>query len=375
VIRNLLDRAWGAMQSGLQRRRWCHQRGNLRLSGKAKLRVTYAHSAFPDQLNEHGKIIGGGAVKYSLLDTVFPHGGLEADVLYAVSSSHFPYLLKLIEAAQQVGMPFVWNQNGAYFPSAYGAKIAAQGNVQMARCLHAADVVLYQSEFARTASDYFLGVCCGRSEVLYNAVDTERFVPKNNKLDGELILLTAGSHNDAYRLPLAIETLARVRRSWPASRLIVAGRASAVRMREVNSLVCEKHLDDVVEFVGGYSQQEAAMLFGRSHILLHTQYNDVCPSVVLEAMACGLPVVCSKSGGTPELVGEEAGVCVPAVLDWETPRPPSADALAEGVLIVAQAWLDFREAARRRAVMMFDLRQWLSRHEKIFNELMVGNKQ
>ena len=35
--------------------------------------------------------------------------------------------------------------------------------------------------------------------------------------------------------------------------------------------------------------------------------NDPCPNVVLEAMACGLPVVHAASGGTVELVGDEAG--------------------------------------------------------------------
>ena len=369
----LLDIVWKAVGTRLQRRRWERQRVGLRRSGQAKLLVAYAHAGFPDEVPGHGQIVGGGAVKYSLLNRIFPHGGLSADVLYAVSSSHFPYMVELIDTAHQLGMAIVWNQNGAYFPSAYGLKIAKQGNAEMACCLHAADVVLYQSEFARLASDYFLGECRSRSEVLYNAVDTQRFAPQDNKLDRELILLSAGSHNDAYRLPLAIETLARVRRSWPDSRLIIAGRSSKARMREVQKLVYAKRLEDSVEFVGGYSQQEAARLFGRCHVLLHTQYNDVCPSVVLEAMACGLPIVCSKSGGTPELVGEDAGVCVPAVLDWDTARPPSADALVDAVLTVAQTWPDFREAARERAVSMFDLRQWLARHEIIFTEFL-GNK-
>ncbi len=366
----LIDRIWGGLQAGLQYRRWRREKKKMRRKGQQKLRVSYAHPAFPNAISGRGQIVGGGAVKYALLERVFPHGGLSADVLYGVSSSHFTYMEELIETAHQLGIFVVWNQNGAYFPSAYGTKIAAQGNAKMARSLHAADVVLYQSEFARMASDHFLGERYGSSEVLYNAVDTESFVPHSTKLDKELVLLTAGSHNDKYRLPLAIETLVRVRFSRSSTRLIVAGRASAERMREANALVRMHQLEGAVEFVGGYLQRDAARLFGRSHILLHTQYNDVCPSVVLEAMACGLPVVCSKSGGTPELVGGEAGVCVPAVLDWDLPRPPSAEALADGVLTVAQAWSVFREAARERAVSRFDLQNWLNRHEIIFNEFL-----
>ena len=52
------------------------------------------------------------------------------------------------------------------------------------------------------------------------------------------------------------------------------------------------------------------------------------PTVVLEALASGLPVVYSASGGTPELVGDDAGVGVPAPLDWEQDHPPAPEALA-----------------------------------------------
>jgi glycosyltransferase involved in cell wall biosynthesis len=65
----------------------------------------------------------------------------------------------------------------------------------------------------------------------------------------------------------------------------------------------ELKLQDHVTFTGSYTQQQAVDIYRGADVLLHTQYNDACPSVVLEAMACGLPVVYSNSGGVGELVG------------------------------------------------------------------------
>ena len=55
----------------------------------------------------------------------------------------------------------------------------------------------------------------------------------------------------------------------------------------------------------------------RAHLLLHTKVKDPCPSTVVEAMACGLPVVYPASGGTVELVGDEAGIGVAHADTWD----------------------------------------------------------
>jgi len=85
-------------------------------------------------------------------------------------------------------------------------------------------------------------------------------------------------------------------------------------------------------------------------------------------MACSLPVVYSASGGTPELVGEHAGVGIPAPLDWERDHPPSAEALAGAVERVAEDLDGYGQAARERAGR-FDVRRWIARHREIFGDL------
>jgi glycosyltransferase involved in cell wall biosynthesis len=97
--------------------------------------------------------------------------------------------------------------------------------------------------------------------------------------------------------------------------------------------------------------------------------NDSCPSVVLEAMASGLPVVHPASGGTVELVGDVAGVGVPHDASWDQLDPPSAEAMAAAVERVLDDLPAYAAAARRRATERFSLAPWLERHAELFEML------
>jgi glycosyltransferase involved in cell wall biosynthesis len=139
----------------------------------------------------------------------------------------------------------------------------------------------------------------------------------------------------------------------------------------VHPLIHELGLNGRVELVGRYAQRDAPELVRRAHLLLHTKVMDPCPSAVIEAMACGLPVVYPASGGTVELVGGEAGVGVPHPESWERDEPPSPEALAEAVIQVLAARSAYAAAARKRAVERFSLEPWLDRHEELFSELTL----
>ena len=126
-----------------------------------------------------------------------------------------------------------------------------------------------------------------------------------------------------------------------------------------------------VELLGPYPQRDAPELLRRADVLLHTKVNDPCPSTVIEAMTSGLPVAYSASGGVPELVGADAGVGVPAPLDFERGHAPDPAELARAVLAVAERLDDYAEAARARAVARFDLRPWIDRHRELFATLVA----
>ena len=73
---------------------------------------------------------------------------------------------------------------------------------------------------------------------------------------------------------------------------------------------------------GEYAQRDAPAISGERTSSSTRRYRP-CPTLVVEAMACGLPVVHAASGGTAELVGDVGGIGVPHRVSWERDEPPS----------------------------------------------------
>lgn len=310
----------------------------------------------------------GGLVKLQQLDAVFPNTRRGFNVLYLGSNTLPVDVRPLLALARRRGVPVVWNQDGVAYPAWHGLGWERL-NEPMARGLREAAFVFFQSEFCRVGAERFLGARDGPSEVLYNAVDTSRFTPTPRRPERPLTLLLTGSHQKPYRVERALRTLALVARDRDTV-LVLAGRFLWGRgARDVSRLAHDAGVAGRVRLAGAYSQADAPALYQGADVLLHTQYNDACPTVVIEAMACGLPVVHSASGGVPELVGEGAGVGVPAALDWEQEHPPAPEELATAVHAVAERLADRSAAARERAVSRFDLAPWLERHRRLFDEL------
>ena len=230
----------------------------------------------------------------------------------------------------------------------------------------AADHVLYQSEFCKRSADEFLGAPRGAWEVLYNAVDVEHFVPAASPPTGGPVLLLGGDQYQAYRLELALQTLAALIGAHPDAHLLVTGRlATPIEPLVDDSGSAARDRGRPVRAARGAGDPPPRAC------LLHTKVNDPCPSPVIEAMACGLPVVYARSGGVPELVGDEAGIGVEHPDSWERDEPPSPEALAEAVARVLADLRRYAAAARLRAVERFALEPWLDRHAELFDELVV----
>ncbi|WP_337996606.1 glycosyltransferase family 4 protein [Oleispirillum naphthae] len=314
--------------------------------------------------------VGGPLVKVKRLKEYFPERRWTYNLVYTLSNA--PYLpAAALDWLRLRRIPIVLNQNGVFYPGWYAGDWKGM-NAVMARAYHRADHVFWQSAFCRRAADRFLGERQGPGEVLFNAIDTRRFAPATERAERPFTFLLSGKIDAhiAYRLEATIAGLAAARAAGLDARLTVAGWVADAARATAEAAIRRLGLDGAVAFTGAYTQEDAPQVYRAADAYVMTKYLDPCPNTVLEAMACGLPVLHSASGGVPELVGPEAGVGLPLPEDWEAIHTPAAEAVGEGMLAVAAAAGAMSVAARARAVAEFDIAPWIDRHACVFRTLL-----
>ena len=232
----------------------------------------------------------GRGVRLQHLQEAYPESPDAFNLLYLVSSAQPPFADELARWARSRGIKVVWNQDGVAYP-AWAGRQAAGLNATMRAAMRHAHHVLYQSEFCQASAARFLGEPTAPAEVLPNCVDTGRFRPAPAPLPATpWTLLAAGSHQHRVAWSGRLEVAAELRRRGRDVRLVVAGvldwnNGAADLARTVRDL----GVAAAVEMLPPYTQREAPAIFQRAHVLLHLKYKDPCPTVVIEALACGVP--------------------------------------------------------------------------------------
>jgi glycosyltransferase involved in cell wall biosynthesis len=145
-----------------------------------------------------------------------------------------------------------------------------------------------------------LGVPAERLDVLTHYVPAEELAGGSRAHQGRYVL-AAGRLSPEKGLDLAVAAAAQA--EVP---LWIAG--DGPEAAEVAALV--ERLNAPVRLLGQVRREEMpALLSGAAALVLSSRSHEFSPFSVLEAMGAGVPVVATRSGGVPELIGEQA--CVP----------------------------------------------------------------
>lgn len=111
------------------------------------------------------------------------------------------------------------------------------------------------------------------------------------------------------------------------------------------------------------NQYELAMLYSLADVYVNPTYADMFPTVNLEALAFGTPVITYRTGGSPEAVDENTGVVI---------EQGDNDALAAAIRKMKANPLS-SESCRKRAEECFDKDKCFEKYIVLYNRIL--NKQ
>ncbi len=312
--------------------------------------------------------LGGPLVKVKKLEEFFPEQHFRFNIIYLLSNSLY-LSPKSIYVLKKKNIPIVLNQNGVYYSQWFKGNWEKE-NSRMSKFYHSADYVLWQSKFCRKAADKFLGKRLGFGEIIYNSVNTSIFKPakKTDKKTFSFLITGNITKNSNYRISSVLYAINELINDYKFINLKIAGKIEDKRyfLKQIKFLKLENH----VHFFSKYTQREAPKIYQNVDAYITMAYQDNCPTAVLEAMACGLPILYSSSGGIPELVDKNSGLGLKVSENWKETIVPSRQSIKEGMIKIIENKSEMSSAARNRTIENFDSRDWIKKHEVIFESLI-----
>jgi glycosyltransferase involved in cell wall biosynthesis len=250
-----------------------------------------------------------------------------------------------------------------------------------------ADHIIYQSEFSHRWWETARGRAPCPNTQVHNAVDLARFRPHDEDerpADCYRLLMVEGRLMGGYEMGMEVglslaaglaEGLAGARSLLPARpvELSVAGQvgeAAQARFQERARAALGEQLYSL-RFLGTVEQVDLPALYRSAHLFYSADLNPACPNAVIEALACGTPVLAYATGALPELVDEGSGRVIPYGADPWRLEPPDLPALVQGGLEILQDQETMRRGARLRAEEFFGLDRMV---QKYLEELFAGKQ-
>ena len=192
-----------------------------------------------------------------------------------------------------------------------------------------------------------------RIEIIKNGVDLDVFSPVETK------------HNKGYNDILAVSNV------WNHDK----GLDDIIGLRNILPLdyritvigLNERQMSELPEGIVGHKRtqniQELVKFYTDADVLINPTYADTFPTVNLEALSCGTPVITYNTGGSPEAVDEKTGL----VVDQGDVR-----AMAEAIVSVCSKGREYYSSACRRSVEeQFDRNKCYQQYLDLYEDLLA----
>lgn len=306
------------------------------LSSQADVHVFYPNSAYPAFLRPRTRLYAGLDPTYSpagvnvsyhdypaipLLSRPF-NGAMAANALLPRVGSFHPDLIfsvflypdsyAALKIAKKLRIPLVAMGIGSDIHS-----IADRMSAMYTR------TVLRETDFLVTVSEDLrqkalqMGATADRSRAVVNGCDLSVFQVRDRtearsqlKLDTDAhIVLYIGRMDLRKGLRELVEASSQVHTRHPKLRVYMVGEGPD--RPQISQIIESAGARDSVHLMSPCAPDEVATWMAAADVVTLPSYMEGCPNVVLEALACGRPVVATRVGGIPEIMSDACGRLIP----------------------------------------------------------------
>ncbi len=239
----------------------------------------------------------------------------------------YPDGIVAAKLAARYNVPFIITEHASWIPWMDNYPRARRQAVRAARecAFHVA-----VSSFARRTIAHFTGET-QKLRVVPNGVDVKIFTPR---IEGEQMnpnqILYVGYMRRVKGIDILLEAMSRLVKKKPELKLVLIGggiyRDSQTQEMELRELARQLGIEKNIVFAGIRTPPEVARHMRESALLVLPSRTETFGAVLVEALACGTPVVATACGGPEDIVNNRVGRLVPKE-DAET----LADAIIETI--------------------------------------------
>lgn len=187
---------------------------------------------------------------------------------------------------------------------------------------------------------------------IHNGIDLNVFVPLPNAMkrdDGKYVILAV---SNVWTSDKGLHDIYRLRVMLPHEfEIILVGVSSKQQRCLPDGITGIQRTQNVDELVALYNQAD---------VLINPTYADTFPTVNIEALACGTPVITYMTGGSPEAVDAQTGIVVPQ---------GDVQALSAAILRLKEHPLSSVDC-RSRAEALFDKEKCFEKYLTLYSELL-----
>jgi glycosyltransferase involved in cell wall biosynthesis len=182
------------------------------------------------------------------------------------------------------------------------------------------------------------------------------------------ILITIARLTPMKGLEYLFEAAALIRLKHPEIKFVVVGDVTFTHEKvykdKLFKRIADLGLQNTVFMIG--LRRDVVELMEQSDILVLPSVYDIFPTVILEAMSGGLPVIATDVGGVPEMVRPSTGILVP---------PQNAEALKDAILKMVE--LDYKAMGQEAKKVFFEeftQEQYVNQTVAVYESLFAAQK-